>query len=379
LRHTMRDTHAHGVAHASTTFRPDVTTGLSAKSPRMIRNGLRLEEEDTNATVGDPFKERTVNPRDLPAYQKKHVQLNGNLVYEDPWYIASLQAPQDPTSAFRPLFTMHKMTGRPVHTLHKNNSHLKNTLPGPAVTRHTQAEAAQRALPQGAKWTHAILDYNHRMDPATSMARLEPDGREPVNPRKDQAPMYSSFSADSTFTPMYVGRGFETGRLGRPVEAERKSFRPEFAPKSPIRERESLYGEPAEVKDGNGIASDTSLSQFGQSLAQGSAPGVGASAGSGGSAGGSQQAHGGVRNGEQRVAQSPVKVSSAPSTSPSRPRVVQAGRVSRNTSMPSSPLVAQYPAQAALKFGFKAPSSANAGGMADSLASAAVRTGSFAR
>jgi len=244
-RHTVRDTRLNGTAHLASTMYADTASAGGEPVPRLIRDGLPRESEALLPSSGpraDPFKVRTIGCRDTEAYQKSMVRLTEDPGTVDPWHVAP---PADGSASYplpSPMRTVFNTSAvgpaRPLHTLHPNNSSVRNGLPGPEYSAVELRGQATSALPVGGRWAAAICDYTRRMDPSGVIVRLDEEGKCAVS-KADLAPLTSSFTASGTYHEPYVGGGY--GTAGRPNTAKARTA---ALAQDSVPRRESLrYGE----------------------------------------------------------------------------------------------------------------------------------------
>jgi hypothetical protein len=197
LRHTVRDTHMNGQVHTSTGTMAETMTGIGAKAPRLMVSGAIHEVEDVNALNGDPFKNRTIHPRKLDRYLRKHgltLPENPNLI--DPWEIAKRQR-EDP-NFFIPEFHKGKLGNRSRSTLHKNLTAVNNGLPGPKPDLGRTVQG----IKDGRMWTSAVIEYKQGLQ--THAEHLDVTGKETRPNPIELLPLYSSFTHDNVYVEPFV-------------------------------------------------------------------------------------------------------------------------------------------------------------------------------
>lgn len=231
LRHTVRLPNRQGahvpaeVLAAST--RPTLAPpAMGATNPRLIRDGLAREEEAVAAAAGDPFKERTVSfaatgrvkRRKSPSHAEKPTAMalaaDGSLAEVPPDAAPGSAVPHtSPAGARGSAFVRVPSPGKPrLFELHKNVS--TAPLPGSLAATAEEDGPLRAALlaspfaPANGLWSCSQLEHSHRVDGdgAEGVTKLEEDGKVPLT-RADLAPMFSSFSADKQFVPLYVVPG----------------------------------------------------------------------------------------------------------------------------------------------------------------------------
>ena len=197
LRHTVRDSHLNGQSHTSTGTMAETMSGIGAKAPRLMVSGAIHEVEDINALNGDPFKNRTIHPRKLDRYLRKHgltLPENPNLI--DPWEIAKQQR-EDP-NFFIPEFHKGKPGNRSRSTLHKNLTSVNNGLPGP---RPDLGRTIQ-GIKDGRMWTSAVTEYKQGLQ--SYAEHLDATGKETRPNPIELLPLYSSFTHDNVYVEPFV-------------------------------------------------------------------------------------------------------------------------------------------------------------------------------
>jgi hypothetical protein len=231
LRHTVRLPDRQG-AHVpaevlAASLRPTLAPpAMGATNPRLIRDGLAREEEAVAAAAGDPFKERTVSfaatgrvkRRKSPSHAEKPTAMalaaDGSLAEAPPDAApGSAVPPTLPAGARGSAFVVVPPPGKPrLFELHKNVS--TAPLPGNlADTAEADGPLREALLSSpfahaNGLWSRSQLEHSHRVDGdgAEGVTKLEEDGKVPLT-RADLAPMFSSFSADKQFVPLYVVPG----------------------------------------------------------------------------------------------------------------------------------------------------------------------------
>jgi hypothetical protein len=222
-RHTVRYVDAAGSAVGADELRAvsrvDLAPArLGAKSPRLIADGLRREEEAVDAASGDALKARTVAHHDLGSWQRRHGEVTDKVTSIDPNTVnpdldvstAAGTAAGGAGTAF-----LARSPGEvPLADLHRNMSTAGTCLPGAPAIRDTPSlrESMLTSPFRERGYTLATLGHNSRLE-EINPETVADDGKERHTNPKDHAPLFSSFSSDRIFQSNFtVPRGIAKPR-----------------------------------------------------------------------------------------------------------------------------------------------------------------------
>lgn len=204
-RHTVRRVDAAGTVLGAdllrTVSRVDLAPGqIGAKSPRLLADGLRREEEAVDAAAGDVFKIRSVAHSQLGSWHRRHGEVTGKVTSFDPSAGGDVDDGSVAAGGAGTAFLQRSPGEVPIADLHRNMSTAVTCLPGAPALRDTRAlrESMLNSPFRERGYTSAILGHNSRVE-AINAETVADDGKERYTNPKDHAPLFSSFSSDRIF------------------------------------------------------------------------------------------------------------------------------------------------------------------------------------